>query len=113
MPILDPKTHKVSFFKMPVRRSGHAGFARAAGHAGAMQADRAVAPTGATRRSGTPSANNHNAMFDGKGRVWLAATVRGMDNPAWCKKGSEHPSAKVFPIERSRRARSRCSIRRR
>jgi len=22
-------------------------------------------------------ANNHNAMFDGKGRVWLAATIRG------------------------------------
>ena len=48
-------------------------------------------------------ANQHNAMFDDKGRVWLAATVRGMDNPAWCKKGSEHPSAKVFPIDRSPR----------
>ena len=36
-----------------------------------------------------------------KGRVWLAATVRGMDNPAFCKKGSDHPSAKVFPLERS------------
>ena len=28
MPILDPKTHKVSFFKMPVARSEHAGIAR-------------------------------------------------------------------------------------
>jgi hypothetical protein len=26
-----------------------------------------------------------------------------MDNPAWCRKGSEHPSAKVFPIDRSPR----------
>jgi hypothetical protein len=35
--------------------------------------------------------------------VWLAATVRGMDNPAFCKKGSEHPSAKVLPLDRSAR----------
>src|SRR3954451_2810407 len=33
-------------------------------------------------------ANNHNSMFDRKGRVWLAATGRGPDNPAFCKKGS-------------------------
>ena len=48
-------------------------------------------------------ANNHNAMFDGKGRVWLAATIRGADNPAFCKKGSDHPSAKVFPLDQSGR----------
>ena len=42
-------------------------------------------------------------MFDKEGRVWIAATVRGMDNPAFCKKGSDHPSAKVFPLERSAR----------
>jgi hypothetical protein len=48
-------------------------------------------------------ANNHNAMFDKKGRVWLAASVRGMDNPGFCKKGSNHPSAKVFPLDQSPR----------
>ena len=42
-------------------------------------------------------------MFDKKGRLWLSATVRGMDNPAFCKKGSDHPSAKVFPMEKSTR----------
>ena len=26
-------------------------------------------------------------MFDKKGRVWLAAGVRGLDNPAFCKRG--------------------------
>jgi hypothetical protein len=40
-------------------------------------------------------------MFD-KGRVWLTANVR-LDNPAFCKKGSDHPSAKVFPLDRSSR----------
>jgi hypothetical protein len=42
-------------------------------------------------------------MFDKHGRLWLAASVRGMDNPAFCRKGSEHPSAKVFPLDRSAR----------
>ena len=42
-------------------------------------------------------------MFDKQGRVWFAATVRGVDNPDFCKKGSDHPSAKVFPLDRSSR----------
>ena len=42
-------------------------------------------------------------MFDEKGRLWLSATVRGMDNPAFCKQGSDHPSAKAFPLEKSAR----------
>jgi hypothetical protein len=37
-------------------------------------------------------------MLDKQGRVWLAATVRGMDNPAWCKKGSDNTYAKIFPL---------------
>src|SRR5215475_3844139 len=43
-------------------------------------------------------ANNHNSMFDRKGRVWLAATGHKPDNPAFCKKGSSHPSAVEFPL---------------
>ena len=38
-------------------------------------------------------------MIDEKGRVWLAAAVRGVKNPAFCKKGSDLPSAKLFPLE--------------
>src|ERR1700688_5148358 len=48
-------------------------------------------------------ANNHNSMFDERGRLWLSATVLGMDNPAFCKQGSDHPSAKLFPLEKSAR----------
>jgi hypothetical protein len=48
-------------------------------------------------------ANNHNAMLDRRGRVWLAASVRGADNPAFCRRGSGHPSAEAFPLERSTR----------
>ena len=101
MPILDPKTHKVSYFKMPVA-DPNMPVSLGPGHAGAIKPTTPSAYWGDTVLWDT-KANQHNAMFDDKGRVWLAATVRGMDNPAWCKKGSEHPSAKVFPIDRSPR----------
>lgn len=48
-------------------------------------------------------ANVHNPMFDGKGRVWITATVRPPENPDFCKEGSNHPSAKLFPVDKSYR----------
>ena len=56
--------------------------------------------------------NVHNPMFDERGRVWITSAVRPFDNPAFCKAGSNHPSAKLFPIERSGRHLA-CGIRRR
>ena len=101
MPILDPKTHKVSFFKMPVADPGMP-VSLGPGHAASIKPT-APSPYWGEEVLWETRANQHNAMFDKKGRVWLAATVRGMDNPAFCKKGSEHPSAKVFPLDRSPR----------
>src|SRR5438046_8670097 len=43
-------------------------------------------------------------MVDRKGRGWFAAVVRGPKNPAFCQKGSDHPSAKLFPLERTNRS---------
>ncbi|MEO5601468.1 MAG: carboxypeptidase-like regulatory domain-containing protein [Cyclobacteriaceae bacterium] len=48
-------------------------------------------------------ANVHNPMLDGQGRVWITATVRPSDNPDFCKEGSDHPSAKRFPMGRAGR----------
>lgn len=48
-------------------------------------------------------ANAHNPMLDHLGRVWYTARIRGPENPAFCRKGSDHPSAKLFPLERSGR----------
>jgi len=48
-------------------------------------------------------ASVHNPMLDESGRVWLTARIRGPANPAFCKKGSAHPSARVFPSEQSDR----------
>lgn len=47
--------------------------------------------------------NVHNPMFDGLGRVWITSAVRPPDNPAFCKEGSSHPSAKLFPVARAGR----------
>jgi hypothetical protein len=45
----------------------------------------------------------HNVMFDEKGQVWFSARIRPAPNPDFCKKGSDHPSAKVVPLNESAR----------
>ena len=45
----------------------------------------------------------HSLYYDEKGRVMFAARIRPPANPDFCKKGSDHPSAKVFPLESSGR----------
>jgi hypothetical protein len=45
----------------------------------------------------------HNAMMDSEGRVWFSARIRPPANPDFCKKGSDHPSAKVAPQDASLR----------
>ncbi len=47
--------------------------------------------------------SNHNPMMDEKGRVWFTARIRPPANPDFCKQGSDHPSAKVFPLEQANR----------
>jgi hypothetical protein len=101
MPILDPKTSKVTFFKMPVRDPSMPE-SLGPGHAGSVHPAQPSAYWG-DRKLWDTRANQHNAMFDDKGRLWLNATIRGMDNPAWCKKGSDNPYAKVFPLDKSPR----------
>ncbi len=51
----------------------------------------------------TSKTNVHNPMFDGKGRVWITSAVRPRANPDFCKEGSSHPSAKLFPVEQAAR----------
>src|SRR3979490_2862380 len=101
MPILDPKTNKVSFFKMSVA-DPEMPESLGPGHAGSVKPLEPSAYWGEEKLWDT-RANNHNSMFDRKGRLWLSATVRGMDDPAFCKQGSNHPSAKAFPLEKSAR----------
>ena len=89
LPVLDPAKNAVSQVKLTVR-------------------DPNTPPTSATMPQPSPywgedvvwtSRNNvHNPMFDEQGRVWITSAVRPADNPAFCKEGSSHPSAKLFPL---------------
>ena len=94
VPVLDPVRHRAWEIKHPVRDPS-------------TPSARTDALTPSPYWGAEPiwdsQSNQHNPMLDEKARVWFTARVRPPDNPAFCKKGSDHPSAKVFPIERANR----------
>ena len=99
MPILDPVKNTATTFKLPVMDPSMP-LSLGPGHAAALDPMQPSAYW-ASERIWDTRANNHNSMLDAQGRVWLAASVRGPDNPAFCKAGSDHPSAKAFPMDRA------------
>jgi hypothetical protein len=86
-------------YKAPVRDPGMP-LNLGPGHAAALDPLQ-PSPYWGSERIWETRANNHNSMFDRQGRLWLAASVRGGDNPAFCKQGSAHPSAAAFPMDRA------------
>jgi hypothetical protein len=48
-------------------------------------------------------ANAHSFSMDSQGRVWIAARMRQNQTMPFCREGSNHPSAKAFPINQSGR----------
>ena len=101
LPILNPLTNTAATYRAPVR-DPEMPLSLGPGHAAALDPLLPSAYWGEERIWDT-RVNNHNSMFGRDGRLWLAAAVRGADNPAFCKQGSDHPSAKAFPLERSNR----------
>jgi hypothetical protein len=101
IPVLDPVKHTASKFIAPMR-DAKTPEALGPGHAAS---DKVLQPSPywGDEKIWDTKLNNHNGMFDRKGRVWFAARFRDADNPAFCKKGSNHSSAKVFPLERNNR----------
>jgi hypothetical protein len=94
VPILDPNTHRVSQVKHPVRDPK-----TPSSKSGPMQPSAYWGPNPIW----DSQTSNHNPMMDEKGRPWFAARVRHPNNPDYCKKGSNHPSAKVYPLNESGR----------
>ena len=94
-PIFDPARNVATSFKAPVRDAD----------VPTTHDDPVVAPSAywGNERIWDSKAVAHNPMVDYLGRVWYTARIRGPNNPAFCKKGSNHPSAKVFPTEQSGR----------
>jgi hypothetical protein len=99
IPILDPVKHSTTTFAAPVRDADMPE-SLGPGHAAAAMPI-APSPYWGDEKIWSTKSNNHNGMFDRKGRVWFAASVRAPDNtPAFCKQGSNHPSAQRFPAGR-------------
>jgi hypothetical protein len=95
MPILDPVANTASVYNLPVRDEDTPTTNDAA----------VVAPSPywGDERIWDSKANVHNPMLDQDGRVWLTARIRPPEAPDFCREGSEHPSAKLYPKERNSR----------
>ncbi len=100
VPVLDPVTHTTSqvrlFTRTPVKPRGmfissHDEFLNQ------------PSPTWGDKPLWGSQTTPHNPMFDHIGRVWFTSRIREANTPAFCRKGSEHPSAKLFPIEQAGR----------
>jgi hypothetical protein len=101
LPILDPIKHTAVNVVAPVR-DADTPMAIGPGYA-AGDKPMQPSPYWGNEQIWTSRTNNHNGMFDKTGRVWFAASFRNPKNPAFCQKGSDHPSAKVFPLEQTTR----------
>jgi hypothetical protein len=95
VPVLDPEDHKASQIPLTVRDPE----TRPAAALSMPQ----PSPYWGDEVIWTSRNNVHNPMMDERGRVWLTSTVRPPDNPEFCREGSEHPSAQLFPVTRARR----------
>ncbi len=95
LPTLDPKTNVAGQVKLTVRDPE-----TPPAQGPSMPA---ASPYWGEEPIWTSKNNVHNPMIDDKGRVWITSAVRPADNPAFCKEGSSHPSAKAFPIARAGR----------
>ena len=93
-PVLDPVSHKASQVKM---------FVRDPATPSSKNAPMLPSPFWGEERIWDSQTSMHNPMLDEKGRVWFTSRVRPPANPDFCKKGSDHPSAKLFPVESANR----------
>jgi hypothetical protein len=94
VPVLDPVHHKATEIKHPVRDPKTPS---------ARTDALSPSPYWGIEPIWNSQSNQHNPMYDEKSRVWFTARIRAPANPDFCKKGSDHPSAKVFPMESANR----------
>ena len=90
LPVLDPMRHTATQVRLTVRDP------QTAPAAGAEMPQ--PSPYWGDEVIWNSKNNVHNPMMDAQGRVWITSTVRPSANPDYCKQGSSHPSAKLFPI---------------
>jgi hypothetical protein len=93
LPVLDPKTHTVTYLKSTPRDpKTPAGVFIQSGKFPSQPS-----PYWGDEQLWSSQTSVHNPMLDQDGRVWMTSRIRPPETPAFCQKGSEHPSAKLFP----------------
>ena len=94
VPVLDPISHTASRVPLPVRDPNTPVASGPPMQPSPYWGDEAIWDS---------KANAHNPMLDDQARVWLTSRVGPSDNPAFCREGSDHPSARLFPTTRAGR----------
>jgi hypothetical protein len=94
-PVVDPNKHSASQIKLIVRDPNTPSSAN-------------TPPAGPSPYWGdeviwNSQTTTHSFAMDAQARVWSASRIRKPDTEAWCRAGSDHPSAKAFPINQSQR----------
>jgi hypothetical protein len=93
--VLDPKTNSTSQVKMRVRDpQTPSSFSTKPAASSPFWGDEAIWNSQTTV---------HSFSMDKQSRVWAAARVRKPATPAFCQARSDHPSAKLFPINQGQR----------
>ena len=100
LPVLDPKTAKVTYITPSI--GADVPEALGPGHSAVEKPVAASAYWGMEKIWDTKF-NNHNDMFDAQGRVWMTGSNHAPGTPAFCRKGSDNPNAKAFPIDINQR----------
>jgi hypothetical protein len=95
LPVLDPVRHAASRIPLTVRDPNT--------RPSAAPTMPQPSPYWGDEAIWTSKNNVHNPMLDERGRVWITSTVRPPDNPDFCREGSSHPSAQLFPVARAGR----------
>jgi hypothetical protein len=96
VPVLDPVSHKTWDIKVPVRDPKTP--------SSIDDPMLAASPYYGDEKIWDSQTSPHNPMLDHKGRAWFTSRIHGPQATAFCRKGSDHPSAKLFPVERAGRA---------
>ena len=96
VPVLDPKTNKVSYITPPEGADVPEAFGP--GHA-AIEKPLAASAYWGMQQIWDTKFDNHNDMFDAKGNVWMTGTNHAPGTPAFCRKGSDNPYAKAVPAQ--------------
>jgi hypothetical protein len=94
-PVIDPRTNTASQIKLAPRDANTP--------SSGDQASAGTSPYWGDEAIWSSKTTVHSFAMDKQGRVWAAARIRGGATPAWCRQGSDHPSAKLMPVNQTSR----------